>query len=177
MTLDPLQIIAPVIGLPCWNVRRGISTFLMLEFGEPYLVIDEPQPDHPKIHVLSMFKYRQITLRGEYHIRIEEVQWQILQDGMLLAHQRSHADEAIRFLDGQILTGVTLDPERGSSVFTFDLGGTLTTTRIEPDDELWTLYDDHTDYTLTYRGDGKYVYNPGDTPPNEQVWLPCPRST
>ena len=70
-------------------------------------------------------------------------------------------------LDGQRLTGVTLEPLTGATEFAFDLGATLQVRRLVADDsDIWTLYKPN-GYVLGIRGDGSCTHAKGTTPEDE----------
>ena len=66
-------------------------------------------------------------------------------------------------LNGQALSEFTFRPERGESVFRFDLGGKLTTAPYDSDlNEQWRLYCPDNS-VLTYRSDGAFSHGSADT--------------
>lgn len=77
----------------------------------------------------------------------------------------------IKFLDGQKLTHVDLDPRTGKTRFEFDLGGVLEARRFDRafDIELWLLYKPN-GYVLSVRGDGQYNHEPGTS--HNENWKP-----
>ena len=102
--------------------------------------------------------------------------WELTQDGEWLAHYEAE-DETIKQaaarLDGQSLERVWLEPGTVITHFEFDLGAVLTTYPFDddPEREQWVLSEPSGDY-LSIRADNRYHHGPGDTPPDEQRWLP-----
>jgi hypothetical protein len=121
---------------------------------------------------------RQVTVRGEWHLWVSSCDWVICQDGARLATSHSadgRVTAALRTLDGQALREVQVAPDGRRSLFTFDLGGVLETLAYAtpvavPPDEQWLLFDP-AGWVLAVRGDGRYTYHPGATPPTEAIWL------
>jgi hypothetical protein len=168
----------PLYGLPCWNVRPGYGSFLTIEFGEPHLKIREPhrasQEASPQVQ--RLFARRKVVVRGAWHLWIYCCQWQVCTGKRRIGHSALETSSrrpiqcAARELDGQQLVHVELEPGRGSSRFSFDLGSWLETTPYDAQSEQWLLYEP-SGMVLTYRADGCYCYQPGDTPPDQKLWL------
>ena len=104
--------------------------------------------------------------------------WHIVQDGVRAGDSDSSDDEirwAVRRLNGQAMTTVRIEPDGRRTAFTFDLGGELITEADdEPDQEpseQWLLFTPG-DMVATVRADGRFAYHPGDTKPEDAVWLP-----
>ncbi len=172
VAVSPKQILdafEPILGCPAWQVEKGHASFLTMEFGEPQLEIREPKS--PKFR-----NRRLVTIRGEWHLWIYCCGWNIAQDGERLAHYEAE-DETIREaaaqLDGQCLERLWLEPGTVITHFEFDLGAVLTTYPLDddPDMEQWILYEPSGD-VLTVRADNRFCHRPGDTPPDEEIWLP-----
>ncbi|MDB4743423.1 hypothetical protein OAF98_02965 [Planctomicrobium sp.] len=175
MTLDPIfeSCFAPLLGLPCWQVKPGYGSCITMEFGEPHLEIREPKvfasDRSPKVR--EMFARRNVTVRGEWHLWIYCCDWSILNAKQIVGFSDDDASycAATQFLDGQALTSVTVD-SLASTRFSFDLGGLLTTSPYD-DSEQWMLYNPDGN-VLSLRADGSYSYHPSNTVPNDEVWLP-----
>ncbi|MGI4792298.1 MAG: hypothetical protein ACRYFS_26020 [Janthinobacterium lividum] len=78
---------------------------------------------------------------------------------------------AAETLEGQRLVRVSYNQERISTTFEFDLGGSLVA---EPDEyeqdappDVWSLFE-RNGKVLTFRADGMYSYQPGNTPPEHE---------
>jgi hypothetical protein len=163
------ECFAEINDKPCWNPKQGHGSFITIEFGEPHLIVRataSPTDKHPERRIA--------TVRGDWHLWIYCCGWIIVQDGQQLAHSESSRETigfALARLSGQILIRVSVVPETGASVFEFDLGGRLETSRqIEPPneepDENWMLFDNK-ENVLSYRADGKYAYHHKDEITNE----------
>ena len=165
----------PLIDLPCWNVKPGFGTFLTLEFGEPHLEIQEPRParEGAPEHVRRSLSRRQVSVRGEFHLWIYCCRWSVITNGELIGDCALESDtkeaihRAAEELDGQKLVGVT----SGTSVFYFDLGSRLETAPYDDQKEQWLLYQPG-GMVLTFRGDGLYSHQLGETPREQEIWRP-----
>lgn len=92
-------------------------------------------------------------------------------DSDLEGSTKERIDLAAAELDSQKLTGISVDPTLGKSTFYFDLGSRLETFPYEPDTEQWLLHEP-SGWVLTYRSDGYYSHQPGNTPPARKMWHP-----
>ena len=144
-------------GLPCWHVKQGHGSFLTLEFGTPRQRIREVLhvPGSRFFHHPS----RGVFINGEWRLWIYCCAWRIRRDAEELAHSESATDviaEACRALDGQKLIRFEYCPEKGTSRFTFDLGGVLSTWPAGPEPmDQWILYaGEH--FAFAYRSDGTF---------------------
>jgi|GraSoi2013_115cm_1033766.scaffolds.fasta_scaffold22514_2 hypothetical protein len=140
------DLFAPLVGQLVWQVRRGVGSFLTLEFGTPHLSIKEPiaaSPDSPP-RVRRNLKRRGVYVTGDWHLWVQYGDWTLsTSDGILNSEDPpgSPLDECLRDLDGQRLVSVDRGNMEGSCAFKFDLGGILEiwpSTEI-PDDQ-WGLY-------------------------------------
>ncbi len=151
---------------------------LTFEFGEPILSIREPVVSpSPSPKVRELMGRRRVSPVGEWHLWVYACDWRCLSRGRQIASSESSdtdMDEATRVLDGQRLMSVDIDPDNGSSTFTFDLGGTLETRPYpEGNDEQWSL-SRRAGPVFSYRRDGCYCLSNSDTLPDEERWLPWP---
>lgn len=162
------QAFEPILGKPAWQVKQGYGSFLTLEFGEPHLDIVEPNPKRRR-------QSRDVTVCGDWHLWIYCCGWDIVQNGELLAYWESEDAEiakAAAELDGQCLEKIWLEPESVITHFEFDLGAVLKTYPYDEElNEQWFLYEP-TGGVLSLRSDGMHSHGPGDTPPEEECWLP-----
>ena len=169
------RVFKPLCGNPCWNVKWGWGSFLTLEFGEPYLLIDEPEDPRLGWSPARNKRYarRRIHVEGEWHLWIYCCEWKLYTGNKLVGDSAPESSSKRRIargareLDGQKLLRVEVDPSRGSSVFTFDLGSRLETTPYDTDSDQWLLYEPSGD-VFSYRADGMYSHQPGNTPPGSQ---------
>jgi hypothetical protein len=183
MTDDPTRIdveaaFAPLLGLPCWNVKPGYGSFLTLEFGEPHLKIREPREvKSGSKRVRELLARRNVHVRGQWHLWIYCCEWEVYSGKKRVGHSDLKAsgtkwiERGARELDGQKLTGVRVKPKSGNSVFTFDLGSRLETKPYNRRSEQWLLYEPD-GRVLTYRADGLFSHHPVDLPDGKEVWRP-----
>jgi hypothetical protein len=160
-----------IYGLPTWQVRKGIGSFLTLEFGDPHLRIREPYLSRSKsLAARRLAARRQVTVSGQWHLWIYMCNWTISANGMPLAdNEASNAtiDRTTQYLDGQKLQSVEVMRKDMKTVFQFDLGGKLATSPYV-DEELrsdaqWILYDHGAKITRTLNGDGIWLCEPSDS--------------
>jgi len=169
------DVFAPLYGKPCWDVVPGYASFLTLEFGMPHLVIDEPKllPKSASLRRRRAHARRRVTVRGDWHLWIYCCTWRVLIHGELIGDDTTarRIKRAAHELDGQALQQVIVNPEAGSSVFVFDLGGHLETRPYNRDSEQWHLYEPSGN-VFTYRADGYFSHEPGNTVPEQILWRP-----
>jgi hypothetical protein len=179
MQTEPMRgIFAPMLGLPGWNVMRGQGSMLTFEFGEPTLSIREPvNSPSPSPKIRGMMGRRRVSPVGEWCLWIYLSNWSCLSRDRQIASSEASAaaiDQAARVLDGQRLISIEVDPDKGSSAFTFDLGGRLETWPYpEGNDEQWSL-SRRDGAVFSYRKDGCYCLSNANTLPDEERWLPWP---
>jgi len=163
-------IFSELYGIPCWNVRQGHGSFVTFEFGTPRLEIGKVvprKPDDPR-----SYASRLVYPRGDWHLWIYCCGWRMAQDGNILAANESTREciaGACHVLNGQALDAFTCNPARGTSRFSFDLGGKLNTGPY--DDELleqWMLHCPDGS-VLIYRSDGALSHPNSPGAPFEQL--------
>lgn len=173
----------PVLGLPSWNVKKGVGSFLTLEFGSPVLTVHEPKPRTVRLgdgepHTAMT---RLTAVHGAWHLWIYCCEWSLTAGGRELASDESSDDAiegALNVLNGQALKSVTVDPDDGSSKFVFDLGCILTTNPAPSETygrgpaEQWMLYQPG-GQVLALRDDGQYCNEAAEGPP-ESTWQSLP---
>jgi len=140
--------LAPLVGLPCWQVKPGYGTFITLEFGDPHLEIREPK---------GTLTDRAVTVRGAWHLWIYCCSWTIDDpDGTIgtAGDNNRLFRQATSYLDGQALTCASVTSD-ACSTFRFDLGGSLTTQPYNDDGEQWMLFQPNGD-VLVVRADGMF---------------------
>ena len=120
------EAFAPMLGLPSWLVRRGHGSFVTLEFGEPRVEISETHLSRVLIEGAPPEAMRRYAfVKGQWHLWIYCCRWSLALNGTLLADNDSEGlrmARALHLLNGQAMTGVTVDPADGSTRFAFDLG-------------------------------------------------------
>lgn len=162
-------------GLPCWGISLQAETWLKLNFGDPYLVVTEPKVDA----IATFLKKRRVSVLGEFSLCLWECAWMIAQGDIMVDVYGSDAgalDSALRLLEGQILTSVSLATDPLVCSFRFDLGSTLKVTPPRDgdcdDEDLWTLYDDKRDISFDLIKTGILIKHLGENEwrfPSESV--------
>jgi hypothetical protein len=155
------KILRKLYGKPCWDARKGHSSFLTFEFGKPQVYVHEPfKPWNGKSPPRPAASRRAAWIHGEWHLWIYMCKWTILQDGVRRADSASttrRIERAVITLQGQALRKVSVDRVRGRSRFEFDYGGVVETKRSERMNIQWILHDPKKG-VLEIRGDGKHSY-------------------
>jgi len=136
-----------VVGLPVWNAKQGVGSFLTLEFGRPRIRKIEPN---------SRRSSRKVVVYGEFHLWIYDCHWEILKSSSKIADDKSKKnsiEKSLDFLNGQIL--VSVEFHESLTRFSFDLGSSLITSPLEIKEGLdqWILYrENHSILALTKDG-------------------------
>jgi len=177
MRIAPIfqKVFKEIYGKPCWNVRPGYGSFLMLEFGRPHLEVHEPtvssKVSSPRVR--RLLARRNIFVHGEWHLRIDCCAWEVLSTGRHVANgsTKRSMQRAARLLDGQKLTRFSFVSKKVQCVFEFDLGATLRTMPYDRDGEQWVLSTPK-NKALTLRADGRYQYMRRDLPRDRGLWRP-----
>jgi len=177
------QVFAPVYGKPCWYVREGHGSMLTMEFGAPHLEVREPYPSQSSSAELrAMARRRAVHPRGEWHLWVYLGAWHYFMHGRKVGDwfTKGRMRRALRSIDGQALSKVHVAPTDGRSVLEFDLGGRLEIEHIRyrndaagEFNELWHLYQPD-GRVFSMRGDGRYAHAPGDSNPDEAIWMQLP---
>jgi len=172
-----IGIFSPAFGTPCWGLIGGVfGTQISMEFGNPALDIKAPTAsDHVDRDPAQPLTRRHVHVVGEYTLMIGTCAW-TFHRGTLVGHSNLKGSSkkpittAMAAMHGQMLTAVAVDPRTGRSEFHFDLGGHLRTKPDASADEQW-HFSTPSGLCLSYRGDGRYSWQPGDTPPDDLRWL------
>jgi hypothetical protein len=177
---DPItSSFAPLIGLPCWGVKRGQGSILSLDFGEPHLIVREPYESKSGSPAIRARAARRLVKPvGAWYLFIVCCHWRFFSRNEEQAHDESDhetIDAAAEEIDGQKLIRVNLDVNRHVASFYFDLGGALITWPYEDDDndEQWFLRLPG-DLALGYRADGRYSFGSSELKTDEVNWLSLP---
>lgn len=168
------KVWTPVYGKPCWNVKQGYGSFLTLEFGNPHLEIREPQTTIGQVsaRVRRLYERRLVIVHGDWHLWIYCCQWKLWNKTKLRCNSESSSRSirnALRDLNGQALTYVSVNPKNGASEFGFDLGGRLETSRFDRQSEQWMLYEP-SGRVLSIRADGKYLHKLSNVSDRKSDW-------
>src|SRR5687767_13366715 len=162
-------------GIVCWKVEWDRNLNLSMNFGQPSLSILEPRIVKSKYKkVNDSFKYRGVTLRGEWYFWVLNGYWKLSIenfDEVTGANSYKRKSMALARLDSQKLTQVSVNPETSATQLDFDLGASLSIRRIDikSDGDIWSLYQPN-GYVLSVRADGKYYDDPGDTEYGKNDW-------
>ena len=173
------RVFDPIYGLPCWNAKPGYGSSLTFEFGKPHLEIREPRQleETADEKRKAYHARRHVCLRGQWHLWIHYCNWKAYSNDLFLSSSgtKTGMGLAAEMLDGQQLTKVTANEPHGYTIFEFDLGGRLAA---EPDPnhadkprDLWLLFQTG-GKVLSFREDGLYSYQPGNTPPSAERYRP-----
>jgi hypothetical protein len=126
------DLLAQMIGMPCWGVRQRWGSSLVMEFREPRLQVYEP------IYIRDPARYqasgdpivdrarrrRRILPVGQWHLWFHMCGWILAQGGQKIAHSesdRSIIEKALsEELDGKVLEKISLDTNIGAPTFLFE---------------------------------------------------------
>ena len=175
--IDPIfeRVFQKLYGMPCWGVEYRVGSGIVLEFGDPHLVIREPSTARPKAsrRVRELFAKRGVTVRGQWRLWIWMCNWEIFHKGKRLGgdQARSNLQPIVHSLDGQNLIRFSIGSRRHRYVFEFDLGGVLVTHPWGPDDDQWMLFEP-SGFVLTARGNNKFSYHRSNQPLDAGPWKP-----
>ena len=164
----------PVYGMPSWSVRRGVGSFLTLEFGAPSLEIEDVRELSAHVGAEFMRVPRRVAyVKGEWHLWIYMCDWSLSWRDREIAHSESEdlvIDRALGVLNGQSLTRVTAGAADGTSSFAFDLACVLSTRPLQPcdddtdeDREQWMFFQP-SGRVLSLCGDGRLHSGMSDEP-------------
>jgi len=154
-------------GQPCWGLRHGRYSNLLMNFGRPSLHVREPFNTNSESEpVQRMAARRQVTVRGEWRLSLFCCYWRLSANGLHQLASGSSSfrriERAIAELNGQELVSVEVEPATGATRFAFDLGCVLDCRRFERDteDPLWLLYKP-SGYVLSVHGNGTFSHQRG----------------
>lgn len=171
------KIFKRLYGKPCWNVKPGYGSFLMLEFGTPHLEVREPATAKRVAFakVRTGLACRNVFVHGEWHLWIYCCDWEVFCGSKRIGDSSTKAKirQAAAYLDGQRLTRFSFSPRTACCVFEFDLGATLKTRPYDNESEQWLLYEpSHQVFVL--RADARYQRRRSDSP-EQDSWKPISR--
>ena len=157
---------AEIIGKPCWGLVYDRQTNLSLNFGNPFLKIEEPFKSKSKLSdIRAHFASRRVFVKSEYFLRIYVARWKIIHKQKTLATNRSSflaITKAIGNLKRQILEKVIVNKDTGMTQFEFDLESNLLVQRWSQKeiDELW-IFSKPDNYYLSVYSNGFFSYQLG----------------
>lgn len=171
------EILGNLIGLYCWDVYYHRDLNLSMSFGHPIMKIREPRKVRSKIEkVRQVYASRLVTVRGEWWLWILKAQWKLSvkgSDDVTRVSSLTKKKWALALLDGQKLTGISVNPTTLATQIEFDLGARLSIRRFssQDDGDMWSLYQPN-GYVLSLSADGKYKNKPGNRPTEQNDWKP-----
>jgi hypothetical protein len=136
----------PLVSQLTWSVRRGVGSFLTMEFGEPHLSIREPIPPQfqSSTRVQRNLRRRRVFIVGDCHFWVQYGAWKLSTATGVLDSQSpigSPLEECLNDLDGQRLVSMRLDPAGEAWTLEFDQEGLLEIKKSEGNDEpQWSLH-------------------------------------
>ena len=137
-----LDLYKPLIGQLAWSVRRGVGTFLTLEFDLPHLLVTEPRMSNAEsAKIRRMASRRRVFVEGDWHFWIRDTRWRLRTAGGVIDHDSDLSDnECLKDLEGQRLLSVEMREESVLEL-TFDLGGKLELGGpLDGEETQWSLY-------------------------------------
>lgn len=141
-----IDIFMPLIGRTAWQVKRGIGSFLTLEFGWPHLNIRQPRTSESDSNIVNAhFRRRRVTVTGDWHFWIQNCHWEVVTVAGSANHNDCAADIDMQLieLDGQILCAIDKVASTNEIILAFDLNAfiKLRPTSELPDENQWGLYE------------------------------------
>ena len=112
-----------------WNFRKGIGTFLLIEFGLPFLEIREPLKKETIVvskHLDTLLS-RRVTSRGQWQLWVQSSDWKLQYLDKLVSCDDVLESQnlIIKSISGQKLVKVKIDNDANFTEFRFDLGGVI----------------------------------------------------
>lgn len=162
---DVQSLFRPLQGQYVWGIRRNIGSYLSLEFGEPHRRVREPKASaSPSERVSRLMARRRVHIIGDWTLGIWDTHWEITTSNATATSfdtDAAQVDEALQELDGQALLEVRDGPTLASTIFQFDLGGSLRTwPASEEEDDQWCLFT-FQGPAVSFRNDGVLVVEAG----------------
>ena len=175
--MNPSELaFSPVVGEICWGASYEPQLNLSLSFGEPHLRIREPRPDDES----PVLRRRRVRPSGKWWLWVYASRWKLAVSGekpVTAAASKRRVDRALRTLEGEKLTRVTVDPKTAATRLEFDLGSVLSIHRYSSaeQDDLWILYGP-ADHTVALLADGSVRAEIGSTPVDARDPAPAPQT-
>jgi hypothetical protein len=178
------EVFSPVIGQLAWSVKRGIGTFITMEFGNPHLWVREPISASAKAsaRVRRLLAQRRVFATGDWHLWVQYADWTLNTRNYSTDSGWTSSrvvDRCLAELDGQRLRKAVYRKRLRVLEMHFDLGAVLKIfSRSEIDGDRWSLHKWNRDI-VSFGPDGRIdVEAPS---PKEsvsarsgKVWLPSP---
>jgi hypothetical protein len=122
------ELLQLFVGQFVWSVRRGVGTFLTMQFGEPHRLVREPIQARGNADAVvgRTLGRRLISIKGDVSLFIQDSQWSISTKDAVVnwdSDEASMNEMIVYHLDGQRV----LSARRGAddTLLEFDLGTTL----------------------------------------------------
>ena len=138
-------------GKPSWDVHKGYSSILTINFGQPRLDIHKPKTVKGK-------QIRYTKVHGEWVLWIFGCDWKYFREDVLFGQSEASTIDIRRVahdINGQALVKVVFN-DSAKVTFYFDLGGKLETTPYveneKPIDQ-WVLFDNQ-GYATSFNSNG-----------------------
>jgi hypothetical protein len=150
-----------------------------MNFGKPHLEVREPKTSTSDSAVVRMlFAHRLVTVRGQWWLWMFCSRWTLSIAGLepvRSSGSRRRIRQALRYLDGQRLIGIQVEPADGRTRLAFDLGATMSIRALDNsgEEDLWSLYKPDR-RVLSVRGDGRYCICSGKS--TKGKYRPIPES-
>ena len=147
MTTNLQDIFGALKDAIVFSVKQTYGSFFLIEFGDPWLRIQEPielradASDESK----ARLQRRRVFVTGTWSLLVGDCNWTLAHKGRVINQDVAVENMArpFRDLEGQYLSNVHCNEQTKSCVFEFDMGGLLTlwpTLDSEPNEDQWRLY-------------------------------------
>lgn len=119
------RLVSQIVGQYVWSVRIGEDRVLMMEFGDPYLVVHPIQGGKPGSAFFHPRRF--VGPSGAWSLFVEDGSWSIQAGGLVCRRDEgSETDKAcLAALSGQRVEKVQISPDTMAARVEFDLGGVL----------------------------------------------------
>ncbi|MFM0090877.1 hypothetical protein PQR46_28695 [Paraburkholderia sediminicola] len=160
----------PLIGTIAFSVKQTYGSFFLIEFGDPWLRIQEPiepRPDDSE-ETRARLQRRRVFVTGTWSLLVADSNWTLACKQRVINQDVAVEDMAgpFRDIEGQYLSRVYCNEQDHSCVFEFDLGGLLTvwpTLDSDPNEDQWRLhYKDRS--SMGYTNNGSFLFEPKKDP-------------
>ena len=180
MQASAIRLLESVLGLPCWQVRWDNQVGLDMNFGAPWMQVEEPRSSTARSpRVRALFARRRVFLKGTHWLVAYPESWRIaLADGLTARRTSSskRQDIAVARLKGEKVEGIVISSRSGATTLHFDLGATLEIrpargTGAEPR-ELWALHAPRSRVVALF---SHGMYRVGSTRASDETLMPIAR--
>jgi hypothetical protein len=175
--MDIDQTLKNFVGLHCWDVYYNKYLNLSMSFGQPIMRIHEPEDINSSDEGLRLrHSHRLVTVRGEWWFWIGSAYWKLSvkgHDKITPLTPLKRMRRGLALLDGQILTGISMNPKTSVTEMDFDLGAKLSIRRLSAQDDsaMWSLYQPN-GHVLSIRANRTYKDGHGSMVLDQIEWKP-----